>query len=1366
MGFYRTCCIILITLTITFFNGNAQDFDALPKLLPSYSEDFSKYNSYPSMCFEDVYFDKWGKLWLKVCGSVSGSSGLHLFQFNGYQFKLISGGLKQLDFKDRIGGIYKGEELVGLSTINDINQLFFFNLTTHEIKFQPIAQPGILGELLISDDDRIFFSIFENGTTLKLFEWKNGNLALQGQFDVTELRGVELDIPLVNTLYHDEDIYWAEVKRAGYFLRIDLKNGTAEKYYFSDLNKQSPITTEELVNATEDIKGQLVKSKKGEVLYVALPAKEGNNLFKWSKSTDQFTPVAFVPSNWEAKNIFHDKKENIIFLFKDKKNNYRAILENLDGERFDCSAIFKNYENIVITKLTSSDFNREIFSCSMKGMEVHAVKASEVIRHFLPSHAIRAMTELPGQQILITANDKHFIIDREKGSIVPYGNSDCPLGWTTFHRDDSGKIWTHDHKDIIEYDPVSNTCVKYPCQTENIRLFAFIDQEKIAIVDREESLFIHDLSTEQTMPFKIEGKPFKFPGYAQQMVIGNDGLLWVATSKGLWKMDLKNARHEIYGDAPPFETSQFLSMTKDADGRLWLGTTTHGVYIFDPGSGEVKNLKSENGLANNTVASILADDEGVFWIGTYNGISLVYKDGELMTNLNEEDGLVDRENNRYATFKDSDGKLWIGTVSGVNYIDPKKIKEKLLGEKDVKIFLNAINYFDEKNNRAIVQENNLNQQLKIVLPASQRFLNLDFSLSNYFKPEQNQFFYLLEGINDDWIFLSNQHQLNLNNLPAGKYNLLLKGRDAAGNWTSKPLVIPIHAKEYFYKQIWFYLLCLALLGGVAFLWIYRLRSEVRKATKTIRKDKETIEQQAEKLLELDEAKSRFFTNISHEFRTPLTIISGMADQIREKPDLWLERGIKMVKQNTLGLLNLVNQILDLRKLEANEMKVEMVNGNVVNYLRYILESHHSYVTQKGIQMHLLMGKEEIRMDYDPDKLLRIVTNLLSNAIKFTPDGGDIYLRVEERTMAGNPALWLQVQDTGVGIPEDDLPHIFGRFYQADDSSTRKREGTGIGLALVQELVKVLDGVITVESAVGRGAAFSITLPITQEAPPLPDDASGPLEAMIEPMLTGPEGEVILESADSEGKPSLLIVEDNPDVRQYLIVCLQEEYQLTLAENGRVGIDKAVELIPDLIVSDVMMPEKDGYELTEFLKNDERTDHIPIVLLTAKADFDSKMSGLEKGADAYLAKPFEKRELLLRLEKLLELRRKLQARYAQVSDASQVSDTSEVSDTLNPFLQKFHGLIEKEMSNAELDMEMLCRSLGMSRTQLFRKVKALTDQSPTVLIRSIRLQKGKELLATSDLTISEIAYEVGFTSLNYFSAAFFEEFGIRPSSFRK
>ncbi len=542
------------------------------------------------------------------------------------------------------------------------------------------------------------------------------------------------------------------------------------------------------------------------------------------------------------------------------------------------------------------------------------------------------------------------------------------------------------------------------------------------------------------------------------------------------------------------------------------------------------------------------------------------------------------------------------------------------------------------------------------------------------------------------------------------------------------------------------------------------RSQLIKEKKTA----EELSQMNEKLQSLDEMKSHFFTNISHEFRTPLTIINGMVDQIKNKPDLWLEKGTKMIKANASNLLNLVNQILDLKKLESGSQQLNLSQGDVIQYLRYIAESHQNYAENEGLHLHFLSSENSLIMDYDPDKLLRIISNLLSNAVKNTPSGQHIYFQLEQKLNSEEPLLEIRIKDTGIGIPENQLSDIFERFYQVDhpidQEENYKVSGTGIGLALTKELVKLMDGKIEVSSEVGKGTTFTVSLPIRKNATymaistPTPPLVTSYAEKEISPELTH------IENSFGKELPTLLIVEDNTDVVQFLIACLQDEYQLEIARNGQEGINQAIALVPDLIVSDVMMPKKDGFELCKILKEDERTSHIPIILLTAKVDMESKISGLEKGADDYLTKPFEGQELLVRLRNLLALRKKLQQRYSSIdADFTSIDQTTDVEDA---FLLKIKQFVEENISDDSFGNIQLARKMNLSESQLYRKIKALTDKSTAIFIRSIRLHKGKELLQSTDLTVSEIAYEVGFTNLPHFSRSFSKEFGKSPNAIRK
>lgn len=518
----------------------------------------------------------------------------------------------------------------------------------------------------------------------------------------------------------------------------------------------------------------------------------------------------------------------------------------------------------------------------------------------------------------------------------------------------------------------------------------------------------------------------------------------------------------------------------------------------------------------------------------------------------------------------------------------------------------------------------------------------------------------------------------------------------------------------------------------------------------------------EKLKELDALKSNFFANISHEFRTPLTVISGMTDQIEKAPDKWVDKGVKMIRRNTDSLLEMVNQILELRKLESGKMSLKLERGEVLHFISYLVESFQSLAESRNIELQLQTDISRLIMDYDPEKLQRILYNLLGNAIKFTPPGGQVFLIVN----SDEEHLFLQVKDTGVGMKEEHMSRIFDRYFSLEAVDARKDMGTGIGLSLVKELVKLMAGEIQVDSREGSGTTFLVKLPLRTDGvvdsdPETPQQAASPLRPAVKgltptaPMVSSAAGE----ETDSD-LPQLLIVEDNLDVAQYLVACLEDRYQLFLAADGREGINLAIEKVPDIIISDVMMPEKNGYELCDTLKKDERTSHIPIILLTAKADIESKISGLEKGADAYLAKPFNRDELYVRLNKLLELRRKLQEKYSNLEEqATPVSLEDE-------FITRVRSEIEQNLDDEFFGIPELCQSIGMSRAQLHRKLKALTGKSTSHYVRSIRLYHARNILLNSDLNIAQVAFEVGFSDPKYFSRVFNEEYGITPKAFRE
>jgi len=518
------------------------------------------------------------------------------------------------------------------------------------------------------------------------------------------------------------------------------------------------------------------------------------------------------------------------------------------------------------------------------------------------------------------------------------------------------------------------------------------------------------------------------------------------------------------------------------------------------------------------------------------------------------------------------------------------------------------------------------------------------------------------------------------------------------------------------------------------------------------------QQEATRLKELDTFKTRFYSNITHEFRTPLTVIRGMADELDQHPDKNPKTKINLIKKNSSNLLSLVNQMLDLSKLQAGKTNIDLQQDDIIIFIKYLVETHESFAKLQNIGLQFYSEEKELLMDFDPKKVEQVLTNLISNAVKFTPEYGKVLVVAKKINQQKQNHLKILVKDNGIGISKEQLPYIFDRFHQANP--THENQGTGIGLALVKELMTTMNASITVESEIDKGTTFYLEFPIYNNALLVATNNQFEFQTLSPQTKLGNKTLVLNKSE----LPLVLIIEDNTDVTFYLQTCLQDQYQSISSRNGKDGIEKAFETLPDIIISDVMMPVMDGFKVCATLKEDERTSHIPIILLTAKATSEDKLAGLAQGADAYLIKPFEKAELLIRLDKLMEIRKTLQKKYSSVLVSSLPATKLETRE--DSFIEKVEKIIIENLENDQFSVNELARTLHLSRSQIHRKIKALTNMSATIYIRHIRLQKAKELLITTELTISEIAYQTGFKTPVYFSQVFKDTFGESPSATRK
>ncbi len=838
------------------------------------------------------------------------------------------------------------------------------------------------------------------------------------------------------------------------------------------------------------------------------------------------------------------------------------------------------------------------------------------------------------------------------------------------------------------------------------------------------------------------------------LLSGKEGKLWVGTEGGLNVFDSETSSFQHFRHDPENPNSlsndMIWAIYQDSKGGLWIGTDV-GLNHFDFERQTFQHYYEKDGLPDNTVYGILEDEAGVIWISTENGLArqLPADSDVRFLPLGLEHGIetvsfIPKAHLKSATTK----QLYFGSTEGVLVVRPNLL---VLDSLSPQLLIHTITKTNpyEGSISEVTDHFVESTQRSIQLKYPYRTLTLSLSDLNWSLAQNHRYEYQLLGLNDQWIPLAKDLKVTFANLAPRNYRLRARAVTLENETSDVLDIIEIKVFPPWWHSRWAYLsYTVLILGLIYILYRFQLHRQLEK-------------QEARSLRELDALKSRLYANITHEFRTPLTIILGMINQLEKDPKRWLKEGANMIRNNGSNLLNLINQMLELQKVESGNLKLNLQYGDIVPFLQVITEQFQAFAISQEQSLNFKLSDNTIKMDFDQEKVLRIVSNLLSNAIKYTPEKGTVTFEVSVESSQGQmaqPELLLKISDSGPGIPEEELSFIFDRFYRANNNDQSMEVGTGIGLSLTQELVRILGGRIEVTSQFGIGSSFQVFLPITKKSA-----TNSQLQAINIPMATfGKKGLMSVEAPTSLELPIALLVEDNPDIAQYLRICLKSSYKVIEAVNGQAGIDKALETIPDIIISDVMMPEKDGFELCEFLKDDTRTSHIPLILLTAKSDVESKIKGLKYGADDYLAKPFHEEELLVRMQNVLDIRRKLQKRYQNLYKDNSTGQPESSPNPEDAFILRIKAVFDEKMDDPQFDLDALSQVLLLSRSQLGRKVKALTGQSPAVFLRSLRLQKARHLLLTSSLTVKEVAYDVGFSDPAYFSRSYSERYGENPS----
>ncbi len=854
--------------------------------------------------------------------------------------------------------------------------------------------------------------------------------------------------------------------------------------------------------------------------------------------------------------------------------------------------------------------------------------------------------------------------------------------------------------------------------------------------DKDGGIFHHWVTTEEGSPLLSSNNIYSL--YIEEQTADTAGsitVLWIGTSSGLNRVEVKNEG------------------------------STSGLYNPQLSG---RSYSVNDGLPDNSVNSILADASGNLWLGTGSGISLFDVEKQTFTNFNSADGINGSKMNPEAALKTADGLMLFGSTRGINIFDPQEIELSSYKPRVVITDFQIFNKSVETGPGSPLRQS-IHTADKITLSPDQDVFSFGFAALDYNSPQSVRYAYMMEGFDDDWVQSGSRRFATYTNLDPGRYVFKVKSTNADGVWNNDFTSLTIIIDPPWWKTGWAYgLYFILILAGLLSIRQFEInRSRLRNELKL-------REFEVQKKSELEEMKSRFFANLSHEFRTPLMLIKGPLEQLkRNKDEKTYSENLDLIERNSTRLGTLIDQLLELSKLEKASIPVKAKKQDLVPLLAGLISSFDSIAIQKNITLERQYGSGPFTCLVDNDKFEKIINNLLSNAFKFTPAGGNVRVTLTEEMRRDTRTAVIKISDTGEGIPEDKLDKVFERFYQVDNSIKRAYGGSGIGLALVKELVNLHNWDIAVSGRPGPGTEFTLSIPMEKEhvnegetpADRPPAASSSPAAGSDANLPTGntEQSAAAKHSSSRNGnKPIVLVVDDSEDVRKYLTDLLHDSYNIIGAANGEEGISSAAENIPDLIISDVMMPSMDGMEFCGKIKSNWQTSHIPVILLTARASAESRIEGLETGADDYLVKPFDSRELLTRAANLIEQRKRLKEKYLEESDS--ITESSRLNKADKEFLEKTREIVERNISKTDFSTELLAKELYVSRTQLHRKILSITGMAPGEFVRTIKLKRAADLLKEGKLSVTQAAYEIGFSSPAQFSRAFAKYFNCSPSEF--
>lgn len=941
--------------------------------------------------------------------------------------------------------------------------------------------------------------------------------------------------------------------------------------------------------------------------------------------------------------------------------------------------------------------------------------------------------------------------------------------------------------------------------------------------------------------------------------------LWIGTIHGLYlieyqhykKIKDQNPNVKYFKNEPNDKYSlsgnYVISMLLDSKGRMWFGTYGNGLNLLE----NYENTKvykfvrfdESDGLSNNIVYGILEDDNGNLWLSTENGLSKFKPEQKVFKNYYKNDGLLSNHFYWSAAYKSSDGKMFFGNMEGLNFFHPDSIKDNQILPKviltNLKILSTPVEVGKKYYGRIILRKN-ITETNKIVLSHKIKEFTIEFSALHYDQPENCKYLYYLKNYDETWNYTDSKHRFaTYSNLEGGRYVFMVKASNNDGYWSKEPLKLEIVIIPPFYKTLWFKFIFLFSIMILIYLYIrirlstltkqkIKLEELVRERTSKIEeqklelqklaenlievnKDLETkklkIEEQRDRLIEMNkkiqsinQQRLQFFTRISHEFKTPLTLILAPVEQLLSdnKISYYSKQQLQLIKNNANRLLHLINQLMELRKIETGKIQLVTIKDDIIHFIKNIVESFKPLAKQKDIQLYFSSSKEKIITFFDCEKIENILYNLLSNAIKYTHNQGIVFINCDITSNVNpknteiqivdnkkflkdkniNEFIEITIADNGPGIPVEHMPNIFKLFYRVYSPSHEHVYGTGIGLALVKEMVKIHKGFLFVSSIVNKGTTFRILIPIGENYL-LPEEKHdynqyvgyATLKNNLNPdiyLLNNSTDSFLSQNTNNQkfenisysnsDKPILMIIEDNIELRKYLANEFSDYFKIIEASNGKEGYELAKINIPDIIVTDILMPEMDGLELCEKLKNNLETSHIPIIILSSRSEISDQVEGLEIGADDYVTKPFNINVLKAKVVSIINNRNKLKEIFFNNLNFNENKITTNKLD--ESFILSAIKIVNENIASTDFNIEDFANKMNISRSMLHKKLVSLTGLSPIDFITTIKMKKALQLLTQSNLSVSEIAYKLGFNDPKYFSRCFKKHYGKTPSEYRE